>query len=89
MAKEKSMGNYGLKLEEWDYKRITLEDMIRYIDAIDDAEEREAEKKWFKSTALNEDGKYNHLKAKRAFCRKYIPSIIPVAKKKADILKDW
>ena len=88
MAKEKSMGNYGVAIEEWDYKRITFEDMVRYIEAIPEADKREEEKKWFKSVALV-NGKYKHLTAKKAFCRKFVPSIVPVAKKKVDILNEW
>ena len=41
---------------------------------------------------MDEDGKYNHLKAKREFCERYMPDIIPVAKtskKKSDLLKNW
>jgi hypothetical protein len=88
MSKEKSMGNYGKAIEEWDYKKITFEDMISYIESIKNADEREEAKAWFKSIAVV-DGKYKHLTAKKAFCRKYVPDIVPVAKKKVDILKDW
>ena len=36
---------------------------------------------------------YNHFKAREEFCKKYMPEIIPVAKKKqpskAEILANW
>lgn len=73
--------------EVWDYKKITLDDMKNYIE-----KHAPKDKAWFKSIALNEEGKYQHLKAKRAFAEKYMPEIIPVAKTKkpaADFLKDW
>lgn len=88
MSKEKSLGNHGKDIQEWDYKKITFEDMVSYIESIADAEEREEAKAWFKSIAVV-DGKYKHLTAKKAFCRKYVPKIVPVAKKKVDILNDW
>lgn len=88
MSKEKSLGNYGKDIEEWDYKKITFEDMVSYIESIADADERKKAKDWFKSIAVV-DGKYKHLTAKKAFCRKYVPTIVPVAKKKVDILNDW
>lgn len=88
MSKEKSLGNYGKDIQEWDYKKITFEDMVSYIESIADADERETAKAWFKSIAVV-DGKYKHLTAKKAFCRKYVPTIVPVAKKKVDILNDW
>lgn len=72
------------------FKKITVEDMVDYIEKNDNTE---STKKWFKSVAFNEEGKYQHLVAVRAFCEKYCPEIIPVAKEKkpkaSDLLKDW
>lgn len=71
--------------EQFDYKKLTLAEMMDYIS--DNAPE---DKAWFKSIALNEEGKYQHLVAKREFCKRYMPEIIPVPKpKKSDILADW
>ena len=71
----------------WEYKKITLEMMMNYI--IANAPE---DKEWFKSVALI-DGKYRHLEARKAFCEKYMPDIIPVAKKKeplkSELLLNW
>ena len=58
------------------------------------------DKSWFKSQAFtstvdkkgNVIPKYNHLKAKRAFCKKYMPEIIPEAKeriKKSSVIENW
>ena len=77
----------GLIVTKWEYKKITLEDMMAYIE-----KNAKNDKAWFKSVAMDEDGKYNHLKAKREFCERYMPEIIPVAKtskKKSDLLKNW
>lgn len=72
------------------FKQIKLQDMVDYIEANDN---KPATKKWFKSVAYDENGKYQHLIAVRAFCERYCPEIIPVAKEKkvkaSDILKDW
>ena len=82
--------------EVFEYNTITLEDMVDYIST-----EAPEDKSWFKKSAFvtreTKEGKkvpvYNHLKAKRAFCQKYMPDIIPVAKpktpKKSDILANW
>lgn len=61
----------------WEFKKIKLADMIEYIEA-----NAPADKAWFKSVAFDEKGKYQHLIAVRAFCAKYMPEIIPVAKVK-------
>ena len=74
------------------YKKITFEDMVNYIE-----KEAPNDKKWFKGVAMSLDKKgnlkYNHLKAKKAFCEKYMPELIPTKKEpktnKSDILKDW
>lgn len=79
------------------FKKITLEEMKDFISA-----HYPEDKAWFKSIAFDtitkEDGtegtKYNHLKAKKAFCEKYNPDLIPVAaapKKPTakELLEDW
>lgn len=71
----------------WNYKQITLEDMMKYIET-----NAPKDKEWFKSIALSEEGKYLHLTAKKAFCEKYMPEIIPQKKettKKSDLLLNW
>lgn len=86
---------------EYNYKTLNLETMMKYIQ--DNAPQ---DKEWFKSVAVTEKeiqdkktGKkktrpvYNHFKAREEFCKKYMPDIIPVAKKKqpskAEILANW
>ena len=75
-------------MAEFEFKKITLDDMKAYID-----KNAPKDKEWFKSIAIDDDGKYNHLETVRAFCNKYMPEIIPVAKPKAksaiDKLKEW
>lgn len=74
--------------KKWDYKKITFEDMKKYIE-----ENAAKDKEWFKGVAIGKDGKYQHLIAKKAFCERYMPDIIPVRKPdketKADILANW
>lgn len=82
-----------------DYKTMTLDDMKAYIE-----ENSPEDKDWFKSVAITNKtvkvgGKnkkkpvYNHFKARKAFCEKYMPEIIPVAKEKeptkAEELLNW
>lgn len=78
-----------------DYKRMKLEDMMKYIE-----ENVPQDKSWFKAIAFEDikhkDGTvektYSHLKARKAFCERYMPEIIPVAKKKekaSDKLLNW
>lgn len=83
------------------YDELTVEQMKEYIEknAPDD-------KAWFKKVAIGKreikdsEGNvkktikaYNHLKAKRAFCERYMPEIIPVAKPKKEnktkFLENW
>ena len=68
-------------------KTITLEDMKDYIEKEDKNGKAE-----FKANAIV-NGKYNHLKATRYFCKKYFPNLIPTKKEelpnKSDFLKDW
>lgn len=73
------------------YKLITFDDMVKYIE-----QNAPTDKAWFKENAFSVDRfgnkKYNHLKAKKAFCEKYMPDLVPVRKgkeNKSDILKDW
>lgn len=72
----------------WDFKKITLDDMMDYITT-----NAPKDKAWFKSVAIDASGKYQHLIAVRAFCAKYMPEIIPVAKEKvpnkSDKLANW
>lgn len=74
--------------EKFDYKKITAQDIFDYI-----SENAPEDKKWFKSVAYDENGKYQHLVAKKAFAERYMPEIIPVAKEKktnaSDLFKDW
>lgn len=73
--------------EKWNYKQITFEDMINYIE-----KNAPQDKDWFKSIALNDEGKYMHLKTKKEFCLRYMPDIVPKGKEKinkADFLKNW
>ena len=74
------------------YKKITFNDMVEYIE-----NNASKDKAWFKGEAMALDKKgnlkYNHLKAKKAFCERYMPELIPTKKEtktnKSDILKDW
>ena len=90
--------------KEYDYKTLSFKEMAEYIE-----KNKPQDKAWFKSVAfdvvkdregnivLDKDGKdklkYSHLRAKREFCERYMPEIIPTAKEKkqnvSDILKDW
>ena len=69
------------------FRKITLDDMVQYIE-----QNAPKDKAWFKTVAFV-NGKYNHLRAKKEFCTKYMPEIIPVRKEKApnksDVLKEW
>lgn len=75
-----------------DFKTITFDDMVEYIE-----KEAPSFKKEFKEAALveNKHGvvRYNHIKAKYAFCKKFFPDLIPQKKPKApnktDILNEW
>lgn len=93
-----------MEKKEYNYKTLSFKEMVEYIE-----KNAPQDKKWFKSIAydvvkdkdgnivLDKNGKdklkYSHLRAKREFCKKYMPEIIPVAKEKkpnvSDILKDW
>lgn len=75
-----------------DFKKITLEEMMDFIE-----ENYPEDKAWFKKVAFqNKNGekteKYNHLNAVREFCKKYAPDLIPKAKEKvtvSDKLREW
>lgn len=70
------------------FKTITLDDMIEYIEA----NGNNTDKAEFKANAFV-NGKYSHLVAVRYFCGKYFPDLLPVAKPKkapvSDKLKNW
>ena len=72
----------AVKFEAEDYKKITLDEMLDFIE-----ENYPKHKKWFKEVSFQDkDGntveKYNHLNAVRKFCEKYAPELLPVAKEK-------
>lgn len=77
-----------MAVKKWDYKKITFSDMKEYIE-----KNAAKDKEWFKGVAIDENGVYQHLIAKKAFCERYMPDIIPVKKAKketkADILANW
>ena len=72
---------------DYDYKTLTLQQMMDYILANDVDGKAD-----FKAQAMA-SGTYNHFNARKYFCEKYMPEIIPVkAEKKPtakDLLKDW
>lgn len=84
----------------YNYKTLTFEEMKEYIE-----KNAPQDKAWFKGVAFgnrvikDNDGNakktinvYSHLKAKKAFCERYMPEIVPVAKEKTSvtkILEDW
>lgn len=90
---------------KYDYKKITLEDMKNYIEqnAPQDKEwfksvairpkKVKAKNKKTKEVIEKEVITYDHFKAREEFCKRYMPEIIPVAKKKepnkSDILANW
>lgn len=78
---------------------MSLEDMVNYI-----KKNAPQDKDWFlkqafvtrdikkKGVVIGQKEVYNHLSARKAFCEKYMPEIIPVKKvktKATDILKNW
>ena len=71
----------------WEYKRITCDMMMNYI-----VENAPQDKAWFKSVAIT-NGQYDHLNARKQFCLRYMPDLIPKAKakepKKIDLLSNW
>lgn len=81
-------GKKSGKTYYFEFKKITLADMMSYIE-----DEHIEDKEWFKSVSLDADGKYNHLRAVRAFCSRYCPELVPAKKnpapRKSDMLKDW
>ena len=86
-----------MEKKDFNFKTMTLEQMAEYIE-----EKAPQDKGWFKSIAyIDKETKegtkkvYSHLKAKREFCKSYIPEILPVAKepkketRAKDILENW
>lgn len=80
---------------KYNFNTLTLEQMVEYIE-----KNAPKDKAWFKEvshidkeTRTGTKKVYSHLKAKREFCKKYMPEIIPVAKpptpKASDLMKDW
>lgn len=73
--------------KEYKYKTLKFEDMADYIE-----ENAPQDKQWFMKASMKlmpekeKDGttkmveKYNHLQAKREFCKKYMPEILPKKK---------
>lgn len=73
---------------KFDYKHISLKEMMEYIEA-----EHPEDKEWFKEVAFQDKyghtvNKYNHLNAKQEFCKKYAPGIIPKRKEKEEPLSN-
>lgn len=87
--------------QKYNFNTLTFEEMKEYIE-----KNAPKDKAWFKQHAMgkreikDKDGNvkkvievYSHLKAKRAFCERYMPEIIPIAKPKKEnktkILENW
>lgn len=74
----------------FEFKTLTTKDMIDYIN-----ENAPDKRTWFYAEAFEtKDGKelYNHLKAKKAFCKEFFPDLLPVKKtreKATKQLEDW
>lgn len=73
------------------YKTITLEDMMNYID-----EYAPEYKQEFKEAAIIElktgEKRYNYMRAKRAFCQKFMPQLLPQSSHKptkTEIIMNW
>ena len=86
-----------MEKKDFDYKTMTLEQMAEYIE-----EKEPQDKGWFKSIAyIDKETKegtkkvYSHLRARKEFCKRYIPEILPVAKepkketRAKEILENW
>ena len=68
-------------------KKITLNDMVEFLN-----DKTKEEQEWFLGEAFDDNGKYQHLKATRAFCGKYMPELLPNKSnktRKSDILLQW
>jgi len=84
-----------MQMENFDYKTMILEEMVAYIkkNAPQDKEWFLGEAYVYKNTKEGRKKVYNHLKAKKAFCERYMPDIIPVKKEKepkaSEILENW
>lgn len=98
MARTKNVDE-NTKARQEEYKKIDLIYMMNYIDNIKDKNEREEAKKWLKSIALvtkvNKNGEekdaYDRVTAKKEFCKRYKPELLPKPKKPnpVDLLKNW
>ena len=71
-----------VKFEATNYKKITLDKMMDFIEV-----NYPDDKGWFKQVAFQDkDGntleKYNHLNAVKQFCKRYAPELYPSAKAK-------
>lgn len=72
----------AVKFTAESFNKISFDDMADFIES-----NYPEDKAWFKKVAFeNKEGekvaKYNHLNAKRQFCKKYAPDLLPVAKAK-------
>jgi hypothetical protein len=87
--------------KDYNFNKLTFEEMKEYIE-----KNAPTDKAWFKKEAMgtreikDKNGNvtktikvYSHLKAKRAFCERYMPELIPVAQTKKEnvtkILEEW
>lgn len=87
MAKEKAKEQVNEEVSSITYKQINAQFMYDYI--CNNAPDK---KKWFKEVAFDENGKYQHIKAKKAFCEEFMPEMLPKKKeekKASDLFKDW
>ena len=73
-----------------DYNHLKRQEMMDFI-----AEKHPDKKEWFKQIAFEDKNgnkleKYNHLNAKKKFCKEYAPSLLPKKKAKGkDVFADW
>lgn len=74
------------------FRDFDLNDMIEYINK-NDPSFKEEFKKLAKVENKKGDLRYNDAKARRAFCEKFFPNLIPAKKPKkktkTDILNEW
>ena len=73
---------YNMAAKKYDYKKMNLDDIIEYC-------QDNNQIKWLKEIAKNayktEEGEYRDItfiELKLAFCKKFMPEIMPVAKPK-------
>ena len=75
------------KVSELTEKRnaITFDYMVNYI-----SQNAPKDKKWFKEVAFDEEKKYKHFAARKAFINKYMPELAGQSKdSKWERVKDW